>query len=586
MRFTSTQSQPSWPLSLTLLLSTIIPVTQADAPILYDYDGYNAAKYGQAPSQTFRTSDIVAPQLQVNTWDRELVDTAPYIFLGLWSPLGGNAGAYIYSTRDLSLVYAEQRWPSAHNTQVQRYKGEDFLVFYQGEQRDGHSSGTCLFYDSGYQIAHIVEAVGYPSSSVDMHECQVTDNGTVLISIYETLDWDTSPAGGMTKEDGGKLLDSLFQEVDIATGELLFQWRASDWYALTDSFFTWDFDKAEGWDFFHLNSVEKTAEGHYLISARHTHTVAYINGTSGAPVWTLGGKRNNFQDISGGEATTFAWNHHARFRSDISGGKRTQQLTFFDNHNLDTAVGGIGCNATTPAPDGTLTATTTTTTACSRGRRVELDYERMTVRLVQDYLHPAHLVSGAMGGLDVLPGSGNVLIGWGLNPAFTEHTADGRCVLDVQYNIWNPKGEGRGHYRTYKSDWVGKPAWPPAVAWEGPASGGDGGDPGDGGERSEDVDGDGAGAGDGTSKLFLSWNGATEVVSWQVLAGNATNALDTPSELYPRAGFETTVSVGPGVTYGQAVALDKDGAALGRTAMVDLRTGEVVPEPVVQMRQV
>lgn len=199
--------------------------------------------------------------MQVNTWDRELVDESPHIFLGLWSPLGGNAGAYVYSATDLSLVYAEQRWPSAHNTQVQRYKGEDFLVFYQGEQRDGHSSGTCLFYDSAYQVAHVVEAAGdhFPAGSVDMHECQVTGDGTVLISIYETLEWDTSPVGGIPKDQGGKLLDSLFQEVDIETGELVFQWRASDWYALTDSFLTWDFDKAEGWDFFHLNSVEKVS---------------------------------------------------------------------------------------------------------------------------------------------------------------------------------------------------------------------------------------------------------------------------------------------------------------------------------------
>ncbi|KAH7040783.1 ASST-domain-containing protein [Microdochium trichocladiopsis] len=545
MRLSPSPLQPCWHLSLALLITISVPGVHADAPILYDYPGYNAAQYGQAPSQTFKSSDIIAPRLQVNTWERELVDTSPYIFLGLWSPLGGNAGPYIYSAQDLSLVYAEQRWPSAHNTQIQKYKGEDFVVFYQGEQRDGHSSGTCLFYDSAYQVRHTVEAVDFPASSVDMHECQVTDSGTVLISIYETLEWDTSPAGGMTIEQGGKLLDSLFQEVDIETGELVFQWRASDWYPLTDSFFTWDFNKTEGWDF----SISTTTDGHYLVSARHTHTVSYVNGTSGEPIWTLGGKRNSFQDLSDGQATNFAWNHHARFRGDPLEG--TQQLTLFDNHNLDTAVEGPGCNNNANG--------TATTTSCSRGKHLELDYERMTARLVRDYLHPANLVSGAMGGYSVVP-NGNVLIGWGLNPTFTEHTPDGKCVLDVQYNIWDPQGEGRGHYRAFKSDWVGRPTWPPSLAWEGA-----------GPESSS------------SSRVFLSWNGATEVASWQIIAGNSTSTLDIPSKRFPRAGFETTVTISAGVRYGQAVALDKEGAALGWTSVIDLETGEVVPEPQVQL---
>jgi len=538
-------------MSLVLFMTATIPQVDADMPLLYDYEGYNAAKYDQAPSQTFRSSSIVAPRLQVNTWNRELVDKSPYIFLGLWSPLGGNAGPYLYSTDDLSLVYAEQRWPSAHNTQIQRYKDEDFLVFYQGEQRDGHSSGTCIFYDSKYEVRHSVEAVGFPGASVDMHECQVTEEGTVLISIYETRDLDTSSAGGLTLEQGGKLLDSLFQEVDLETGELVFQWRASDWYSLQDSYFAWDFDKPEGWDFFHLNSVEKSAEGHYLVSARHTHTITYVNGTSGEPIWTLGGKRNGFKDLSNGEATNFAWNHHARFRGDAGkNGAPPQHLTLFDNHNLDTAIDAPGCN-------------NDNSTTCSRGKHLQLDYDNMTARLVKDYFHPANLVSGAMGGYTFVP-NGNVLIGWGLNPTFTEHTPDGECVLDVQYNIWKPEGEGRGHYRTFKSDWVGRPTWPPSLAWE-------------------DVGGGLTVPGSPASRVYLSWNGATEVASWQIIAGNSTSMLDVPSKLFPRAGFETTITIGAGVRYGQAVALDKQGIVLGRTDVIDLQNGDIIPEPQVQL---
>lgn len=131
----------------------------------------------------------------------------------------------------------------------------------------------------------------------------------------------------------------------------------------------------------------------------------------------------------------------------------------------------------------------------------------MTARLVKDYFHPANLVSGAMGGYTIVP-NGNVLIGWGLNPTFTEHTPDGECVLDVQYNIWNPEGEGRGHYRTFKSDWVGRPTWPPSLAWE-------------------DVGGGLTVSGSPASRVYLSWNGATEVASWQIVCFCPVVALHT-----------------------------------------------------------
>jgi hypothetical protein len=210
----------------------------------------------------------------------------------------------------------------------------------------------------------------------------------------------------------------------------------------------------------------QTADGHYLISARHAHTISYINGTSGDVIWTLGGKRNDFADLSDGNATNFAWQHHARFRDE-----GLTQLTFFDNHRLKTM---IGCQQD-----------------CSRGRHLELDYENMTVRVVQEYYHPQSVVSGAMGGYDLTP-SGNVLIGWGLNPAFTEFTPDGEVVLDIQYTTWDPEGKGRGHYRTFKGEWKGHPTWDPSVAWT----------------QSEGK----------TPKLWVSWNGATEVASYQLVS--------------------------------------------------------------------
>jgi hypothetical protein len=182
----------------------------------------------------------------------------------------------------------------------------------------------------------------------------------------------------------------------------------------------------------------------------------------------LGGRQNNFTDLSDGDAIDFSWQHDAQFRDDA-----LTQLTFFDNHNLDTF---IGCEPNLN---------------CSRGRHLELDYNDMTVKVVKDYYHPEGVISGAMGGFEIAPG-GNVMIGWGLNPTFTEHTPDGEVALDVQYLHWDPKGEGRGHYRTFKMDWTGYPPWDPAIAW--------------------------ADQGLAGSMVYVSWNGATEVKSWELVS--------------------------------------------------------------------
>jgi Arylsulfotransferase (ASST) len=51
-----------------------------------------------------------------------------------------------------------------------------------------------------------------------------------LITAYERKPWDLSAIGGPRN---GTLLDSVFQEIDIATGKEVFTWRASEHFAIT-----------------------------------------------------------------------------------------------------------------------------------------------------------------------------------------------------------------------------------------------------------------------------------------------------------------------------------------------------------------
>ncbi|KAI1753828.1 Arylsulfotransferase-domain-containing protein [Xylaria castorea] len=491
-------------------------LSMADANLVFDSEGYNQGRYGPDPHQYYHSSDVASSLLLVNRWDPTKTDNASHIFLTLDSPVGDDrSGPVIYRADDLSLVYSEPRWSVVHNAHVGRFNGSDYLVFIEQSRVGDGPSTNCLLYDSRYALAYNISAHGSSNASMGTHECQLTADGSAVIVLTEIIPFNLTAVGG---PEDGRILDNIVQEIDIATGELLYEWRASDHYDLLESYVEY---KQGPWayDYVHMNSVEKTLDGNFLISARHTHSIKLIDRASGDITWTLGGKNNDFVDISAGKATDSAWQHHARF-SDAA----ETQLTMFDNHNVSST---IGC-----------------TVNCTRGRHVELDYENLTARLISEFYHPESLVSGFEGSFQPLP-SGNVFLGWGANPTFTEHTASGECVLDVQFDAWRPEQGYPVNYRAFKMNWKGYPTWVPEIAAVGTGT-------------------------DGGSKVYVSWNGATEVENWQLLGGLTYDGVTESAIVVPRAGFETEINLKYGLPFIRAVALDKDGQILGMTAVVRL----------------
>jgi hypothetical protein len=116
----------------------------------------------------------------------------------------------------------------------------------------------------------------------------------------------------------------------------------------------------------------------------------------------------------------------------------------------------------------------------------------MTAKVLQEYYHPEGLNSGAMGGISTLK-NGNVMLAWGYNPSYTEFAPDGSLVLSFD------RGKRRHlpdmfAYRVMKGNWVGTPTWPPSLAVDRQA------------ESTENA------------TAYLSWNGATEVVAWEIVS--------------------------------------------------------------------
>lgn len=351
----------------------------------------------------------------------------------------------------------------------------------------------------------------------DLHEFEVTENGTALFTIYQDIRVDCSDAG---LNQLCWIDDCLFQEVDIETGELLFQWRASDHVPLSHSYKGRGKDgltKEKAWDYFHMNSVEKDDLGNYLISARHTHAIYYIDPT-GDILWSLGGKHSDFTDLSEGSASDFKWQHHARWR-----GNNTMSL--FDNH---------GNNVFHDRSE------------FSRGMTVSLDFDEMSVTLLQTYVHPDRILAISQGSMQIVPESGHVLIGWGNTPAYTEFTAEGKVLCTTHFGAsifyeildlgWVKS------YRAFKSKWVGKPKSPPTIKVF-------------------------------AGQIFASWNGATEIAKWRLESAKSLKATDEEfaiAEEVVKDDFEVVfLRDSLERRFVRVAALDATGEVLGYSAVID-----------------
>ncbi|KAF7542553.1 hypothetical protein G7Z17_g11480 [Cylindrodendrum hubeiense] len=446
-------------------------LVSADKPFSNDLNGFNQRLLGRFPNQTFRSTDIVAPLFQVNTFDPDLVDEAGYIFLTV--EFAGTSGPAIFSSKDLSLVYADLKYSRSFDARAQDRDGAIYLTFIE--------NGDCHVFDGSYQKQFSVTAKGLGRTTrADLHEFQFTGQGTAIMSVYQDIKYNMTTLGG---EDDGLLTDAIFEEVELENNQVLNLWRASNHFNLSDTYVRYGPDKgfmgSDGFDWFHINSIYKSKYGDYLISSRALSMIALLDGETGTPKWVLGGKHNQFKDLSGGNATKFANQHNARFVQ-----RNESRISFFDNHVLTTGP----CNHRN----------------CSRGVVVELDYDAMTVQLIEEFYHPQQVSSGSEGSVQALR-NGNFLVGWGLNPGFTEHLPNGTVVMDVQRgalpNVAGVEPDvNMTVYRAWKMNWVGRPQWGPDIA---------------------SVSQHNMTA---NATIYVSWNGNTDIDRWEV-ATRQTKAL-------------------------------------------------------------
>jgi len=383
----------------------------------------------------------------------------------------------------------------ATNLQVQEYEGKPVLTWWQGNIIvHGFGLGEDVIADDTYtDIAHVRAGNGLKA---DLHEFQLTPQGTALITAYEPVYCDLSSVGGPSD---GAVTDSLFQEIDVKTGLVMYEWTSVDHVALGESYEHASTTSVPyPFDFFHLNSIGLERGGDLLISSRNTWTTYQVNPASGQIVWRLGGKHPSFKQ---GPGTGTAWQHDPR---ELPGGA----ISIFDN------------GASPKRHDQ------------SRGIVVSLEDPAGAVTLLTRLTHVPALSAESQGDVQALA-NGDWFVGWGQEPYMSEYSPQGAVLFDAHFPAHDES------YRAFRFPWTGTPAHPPTFAFA----------PGTGG---------------GPSVVYASWNGATGVASWRLLAGATPVSLATVTQV-PRSGFETAIPLPGGVTGPDLAvqALGGEGQVLG-----------------------
>ncbi|MEA2216383.1 MAG: hypothetical protein QOK19_1944, partial [Solirubrobacteraceae bacterium] len=192
---------------------------------------------------------------------------------------------------------------------TQRLWGQNVLTFWQGTQSGGVGNGTDYIYNDHYQQIGTVSAGN--GLQADAHEFLISPQNTALITAYQPAAADLSSIGGSPNQ---KVVNGVVQEIDIATGKVLWQWNSADHVPYSASEQPLPKSPSETWDWFHVNSIHLDGRGGFLVNARNTWAT-YDVSRSGGVEWTLGGKDSSFTLRAAPGQTLdnageiFAWQH-------------------------------------------------------------------------------------------------------------------------------------------------------------------------------------------------------------------------------------------------------------------------------------
>jgi Arylsulfotransferase (ASST) len=396
------------------------------------------------------------------------------------------------------------------NFRTQSYNGKPALSWWEGNITPTGDvlSGEDFVVDQHYKI--VAKLVGQKPWLLSQHEFAITGGHFAWVTAYRTVSGqDLGPYGGSTN---GQVLDCAVQEYDLSTGKLVYSWDALDHIPLSDAEappLAASNPKASTtpWDAFHLNNVQPLPNGQFLVSLRTEWAAYLVTQSTSAIAWKLGGKNSSFTI---GAGASFSYQHDVQLHSNGT-------VSMFDN-----GCCGLGADGKFLKPNGS-----------TRGLVMKLDTTStpMAATLGQQYSLKG-VLSGTQGNTQLLP-NGNALVGFGQQPFFAEYGKTGNLLFEAEF----PSPDSS--YRAFVGRWTGQPLGNPSGA---------------------------ARTTRGKTTAYASWNGATNVYSWRVLAGHDAKHLGVVATK-SRTGFETPIPLKSSYGAYQVVALGNKKQVLKRSSV-------------------
>jgi Arylsulfotransferase (ASST) len=398
----------------------------------------------------------------------------------------------------------------AGNLKRQSYNGKPALTWWQGTftPQGVPTSGEDVVVDNTYRtVATVKGADGWVISEHDM----VISGHDAWVTAYKSVPKNLTHYGGSAK---GSVLDAAVQEYDLSApgGKLLYTWDALTKIPLSASYQA--APKSGLWDAYHVNSIQLVSGSRFLVSMRQEWAAYLVSATTSGIEWQLGGKHSTFKFGKGAE---FEWQHDV----ELHGNK----VSIFDDQCC-----GVSKTGSFIAPTG-----------FSRALVLTLDTSKHTATQTLSIRSGRSGDATFLGNTQLLP-NGNLLVSWGNTPFFSEYSKTGKLLLGARW----PTNGGVSNvtYRAYLANWNATPYYPPNGAVR---------------------------ASKGKATVYASWNGATGVSAWRVLAGTSSSHLATVVRKAGRSGFETAIKLSKTYKTYEVEALNSHGKVI--------RTSKPFPTP-------
>ncbi|QKX53108.1 uncharacterized protein TRUGW13939_00180 [Talaromyces rugulosus] len=504
------------------------------------------------PYQTFHSFTGTPPRLNITANGEELAEGL--IFFGPNTESGAGKPKEVTNfimTDTGDLVYAHPPTRAPTDFKAQTLNGKPVVTYYT-------PVGTQPFVGIGWGNVHILDDTYKEIHTVcpklnlhkgdgtiaecgsDLHEHYITEDNTLLTTAFNVTQYDLTPLGG-TADDW--ILNAIVLELDIESGEVLWQWSLIDHIPILQSHAGVPKNGVKqtgAIDLYHMNSIQSIGD-YIFINCRHTWSSYLINRKTGEIEWTIDGEtggdfgklpengtfvsttRHSQSVIHTDRICIQSWEHHGRLHNMT---ESSVVLSYFANNN----------NAATKE-------------AVSKGIVLELTLPPnpdSPPKLLADLYDATDLQNAwAEGSTDILS-NGNYFMGYGSASVIKEYGPGAANGQDVRWTGLFDAIGGGDSYRAFKQVWHATPASPPSLVIS------SGNIPESLSKCTNSSD---------SALAYVSWNGATDVTSYDVYAGSSEDDLELIGTV-DKQGFETVFPIHSTYAAVMVSALDRNSSVV------------------------